>query len=193
MAFLNTPNPLGPLKAFANDPLSQLRSGIDNGQRVPVTKTMTSYSMTIHARVNGKQGVIGAVHEIGLNQTQTIDEEYEVDSLGKGIPREIIPQILSSRTLTLQRYELYTATMEQVFGQPALITLADQVSPVSVRLLFKRPEPSDVAAVLQNNSKMTAYEFTNCTISNLTKTYSMGNIIVGANATLIWRDIVPLL
>ena len=181
-----------PLRAFQGDPLQvakNLLQGVDNGQRVPVTATKTSYGLTIHAVVGNKRGVIGAIHEIAPSQALQLDEEWEVNANGKGIPRELIPQILTGRTLALQRYDLYKSTLEQVFGTPELITLADQLGPVSVRFMWRNPNPSDIGAVLQSTPLISVYEFVDVYITALTRPISAGNIIVGTNATMTWRDI----
>lgn len=177
------------IQGFKDDPKGFLLRGVDSGQRVPVTKTKTAYGLTIHARVGNRRGVIGAVHEISAQQALQVDDEFEVDANARGLPRELIPQIVGSRTLTLRRYDLYTATLEQVFGTPELITLADQIGPVSLRFMWKSPQPSDVGAIVANSNTLAIYEYLDCYITNLGQTVSMQNVIVGREATLIWRNV----
>src|SRR5687768_146493 len=171
--------------AFLDDPVGTLLRGTDNGQRIPVSKTVTSYALTIHATVGLRRGVVGAIHEISTAQTLAIDEEYEIDALARGFPRELIPQIVSGRTITVQRYDLYRSTLEQVFGEPELVTLADQTGPLSLRLTWRAPEPSSIvgAFVRDPASQLSVFEFSNVYIQNLGRTISMNNVIVGSNAT----------
>ena len=177
-----------PIQGFKDDPIGTLLRGVDNGQRVPVTKTRTAYSLTIHAVVGQKRGVVGAIHEISTRQRQAVDEEWEVDPLGRGLPRELVPQAIEGRTITLRRYDLYAATIEQIFGAPELITLADQLGPVSLRLMWKVPNSGDIDLITQQQSTISVYEYTDCWITDLGRTMSTANIIVGADATLIWRN-----
>jgi hypothetical protein len=180
---------LRPLQGFKSDPIGFLTRGVDNGQRVPQTKTKTSFSLTIHAVVGQRRGVIGAVQEIGVRQRQTIDEEYEIDSVGLGLPRELVPQTIEGRTITLRRYDLYQATLEQVFGAPELITLADQLGPVSLRFMWRNPNFGDIDLITQQQETMAVYEYTDCWITDLGRTMSAsGDIIVKADATLVWRN-----
>lgn len=169
---------------------------------IPVTRTRTSYTLTLHATSGKRRGVIGAVHELSYDQGMQVEDLFEVDGFAKGLPRELVPQILSSRTLKLARYDLYTATIEQIFGRPELITLADQLGPVSLRMIWKDPEPQlvvDPSTVGVTNIQnflpipaLHAYEFTDCFITSLGRTISTQNRIVGANATLNWRSIRQL-
>lgn len=188
-------NPGSPFNTFANtargfvdDPIGSLLRGVDNGQRVPVTKTKTAYSLTLHAVVGNRRGVIGAVHEISTAQSLQVDEEWEVDALARGLPRELVPQVVTGRSFTLNRYELYSATLAQVFGAPELITLADHLGPVSLRLMWKDPNPSDFGAILAN-TQMSVYEYTGCYLTQMTMSASMSSIIVGTNAQLMWTSI----
>jgi len=178
-----------PLRAFRDDPMGTLLRGVDNGQRSPVTCVKTRYALTLHAQVGNRRGVIGAVHDIAHSQSLIVDEEYEVDQLATGLPRELVPQIVANRTLTLQRYDLYTATIEQIFGTPELFTLADQTGPISLRMMWKDPNPSSVAAIVQAQSAVSVYEFTHCYITSLGRTARTDNAIVGTNATLVWGNI----
>lgn len=182
----------GPIRGFKDDPIGFLLRGVDNGQRVPVTRTRTAYSLTIHATVGNRRGVIGAVHEISTRQRQDIEEEFEVNSLGTGLPRELIPQNVTGRSIQLSRYDLYKSTLEQVFGTPELITLADQLGPVSLRMMWKNPNSGDIDLVTQSQSTISVYEYTDCYITDLTRTVSMGNVIVGTGASLTWRGCRPL-
>ena len=182
-------------RQFLDNPGSAFLNAVDNGDRTPNTTTQTAYSLQLHARFGLKQGVvgIGAVHELSTSQTLQVDEEFEVNKEATGLPIELIPQILTGRTLTLQRYELYRKNIEQVFGNSdtGLLTLCDQAAPLSVRLMFKGPSPSSILGdlVRNPNAAVRIYEFQGCYLTQLGKTYSMANVIVGANATLTWRQL----
>lgn len=183
-------------KAFLDDPLHTPLPLLDSGNRIPVTRTRTSYTLTLHARVfrNGiyKSGVIGAIHEMSSTQTRQVDEEYEVDLLSDGRPRELIPQNLTGRTLNLKRYDLYSATMEDVFGTPEIYVLSEQTTPLTLRMTWRNAEASVPTAVISRTSPTRVYEFLDCYITNFGRTASTRDVIVGADATLVWRKLVRL-
>lgn len=180
-----------PFRQFIDDPLGSSKQILESGHGVPDTSTVTSYALRLHARVGNRRAVIGAVHEIALDQSRQVDEEYEVNALGTGLPRELTPQNVSTRTLTLRRYDLYAQTIEQLFGSPELLTLADQLGPLSMRLSWQSPQAGSLSASLLNQptARTRVYEFVDCYITTLGRTVSTDNVIVGANASMVWRTI----
>jgi hypothetical protein len=182
-----------PFRAFRDDPKGTLLKMADSGQRVPITTTKTSFSLTIHATSANRRGVIGAVSEISVRQSFVVDEEYDVHVDGRGLPRELVPQIMSSRTLRLNRYDLYTQTLEQVFGSPTEIILsAKAIGPISMRLTWRPPERSTLGAIVVAQSTTSVYEYGDCYITDIGRTMSTNNVIVGADATLVWRTLRQL-
>lgn len=193
-----------PLRGFKDDPLKSIdslgrfvtRFG-DNGNRLPKTKTRTAYALTLHATVGNRRGVIGAVYDIGVHQSRPVEDEFEIDAGGRGLPRELVPQVLSTRSISLKRYDLFRATIEQVFGNSTspiseFVTLADQMTPISMRLTWKMPQNTDIEYVVANQPNQRSYEFVDCYFTDLGRTVSMGNVIVGSDATLTWRNIRAL-
>lgn len=182
-----------PFKDFLGDPIGTLRRGADNGQRVPSTRTKTSFALTIHATVGKRRGVIGAIYEISPNQMLQVDEENEVNAQATGLPRELIPQLVTGRTLDIKRYDLYTNTIEQVFSGPKeIVTLAEQIGPVNVRLMWKSPERSSLGPIV-GGAVMQVYEFVDCYITKIGRTISaQDDVIVRADAAMVWRNIRQL-
>lgn len=181
-----------PFRAFVDDPIGKLTRSPDNGNRAPQTKVQTSYSILLKAQVGAKRAIIGAVHEFSPQQTLSVDEEFEVNSFGKGLPRELVPQALTGRTIRLARYELYQESIEAVFGLPELLTLADQTGPISLILSWKDPNATALTNFLPqtvNTQRNRAIIFSGCYLTSLGKTYSTQNVIVGADATLVWTNI----
>lgn len=187
-----------PVKAFLDDPIGTLQRGQDNGQRIPNTRTKTSFALTIHAIVGNRRGVIGGINRIAVRQSRTVEEEYEVESFARGLPRELIPQILSNRIVTLKRYELYKATIKQVFAAEyvpggELLTLLDQTSPFTIRLSWSDPEPTDLGAIARNVPQRHVYEYMNCYFTDMGEEVSTTDVIVQADATMVWGNIRQLL
>lgn len=181
-------------QGFKDDPLGSLQRGVDNSAGVPNTRTRTSYALTLHARVGKKVGVIGAVHEIVSSQSLQLDEVYEVNALSKGVPRELIPQILSRRSMNIGRHDLYASTIETVFGLPAELALVEQtLGPVSIRWQWKVPGNAyEALALPQLTPRMAIYEFVDGYLTTLTRTANANNVIVGTQGVLTWRTIRQL-
>ena len=200
MSAENVKNSLvAPFRGFKDDPLGSLLRAADTGQRLPETRTKTSYALTLHATAGNRRGVIGAVHDVSTRQGYQVEEEYEINAQGRGLPRELVPQLVSTRTLTLRRYDLYTKTMEQVFGLEGYfdpseplgpLGLVDQIGPISMRMTWKTPEPLSVASVfLSPKNELVVYEYCDCYITELGRTVSTGDVIVKADATMVWRSV----
>lgn len=191
-----------PIRQFLDDPLSVLQRGVDNGQRVPVTETETSYALTIHVAVprgpdgRPKRGVIGGITRLAENEARQVDDEFEINREGKGLPVDLVPQNLTSRTLSIARYELYKKPFSLVFGNRPINVLTDQTMPFSVRLTIKAPQsPSSIvsAFIKDPTSSMTVYEYYGCHFTDKGTTRDVKDIIVGVNATLKWTGVQPLL
>lgn len=112
---------------------------------VPQTATRQSHALVI--RVGGR--TIGAIHSWGPSTTRTVDAEWEIDSAGHGMPVDQVPQTVERREVRIARYDLYPIIMEQVFGSPELVVLADQARPFSCREVWTGP-PLDPFGGAQN-------------------------------------------
>lgn len=199
MAPVNPLDPLrGPLLGFKDDPLGTLVRGATVGASgPPKTKTKTTFALRLHARVGNRSGVIGSVFELSPNQVIQVDDEFEVDSLAEGVPRELVPQALTSRTLQIARYDTYVATMEQIFGSqsvlgggPELLTLTDQRTPISMLMYWTSPLVSDIDFVVESQKQLNIYQFCDCYITNLGRRLSAkDDVVVRADATMTWRTI----
>jgi hypothetical protein len=191
-------------QSFSSDPLNTLLRYTDNGVKFPATRTVTSYALTLHGRIKGLSRPIGAVKEFGVNQSLTLDQEYDVSIGNTGLPRELIPQTLNTRSIRLVRYDIYRGMFEQVFGQPfEMAMLNQQFGPISMRLTWKSPNGSPYADALRatnpspeeaKRSKSTTlvYEYQGCYFTTLGRTVSSDNVIVMANADITWHRCIPL-
>jgi len=115
--------------------------------QLPLTTTRLSHALTIRA---GPGRVVGAIHTWDHSQSRQIEEVWDMDANAVGYPADIIPQTLRTRTLKIGRYDLYTDTMEEVFGTRELITLTDQYRPFSLREIWRAPLRAPVFAEVQS-------------------------------------------
>lgn len=169
---------------------------LNNGSRIPDTTTRTTYGLTIHAQIGNRRAVIGAVNQIGQRQARQVEDVFEVNADSLGFPVELIPHVLSTRQITIARYELWREPIEKVFGVPAeLVSLADQTTPISLRLQFRDPGGSDLVSILNTEtfgSALKVIEFFGCYMTDIGRTLSADNVIVRADASLTWRGVRSL-
>lgn len=102
---------------------------------IPITRTRLSHALTI--RANGR--IIGAIHQWSPSQSREVDTEFEVGPNEVGMPRDLVPQTVSTRTIRISRYDLYTTAMEEAFGSTEIINLVDQFRPFTLREVWAAP------------------------------------------------------
>jgi len=159
-----------------------LRGAIRDIVPTPFTATRTTHALTIHGSGPGRRGIIGAVHAFNTTQSRTTEDVFEVQSLGYGRPADVVPQNLTTRTMDIQRYDLFKRSMEQVFGKRAweLIDLTDQSHPFTLRTTWGEPGFPGI-------TRKNVFEYTGCWFTNLGRTSSAtDDRIVKVNATLVW-------
>lgn len=146
---------------------------------VPQTRTRTSHALLI--RVAGAR-VIGAVNGFTHTQTRQVDEVFDVDQGATGYaPVELIPQNTTTRTLRIQRYDLFATPVEAAFGPGFEYTnLADQARPFVLRTIWRSP----VASILGGRS---VYEYTGCYFTSFGRTVRSDDTrIVNADAEIVY-------
>lgn len=196
MATLKPPSAYaGDATSAVNDIKNEALSGVDNPTvrnflnsvltapaPTPSTATRTTHALTIHAIGPGRRGIIGAAHALSTTQSRTVEDVFEVQSLGYGRPADVIPQNLTTRTIEIQRYDLFKRSMEQVFGKGAweLVDLTDQSHPFTLRTTWGEPG-------FPGLTRKHVFEYTGCWFTNLGRTMSAtDDRIVKVNATLTW-------
>ncbi len=108
----------------------------------PLTQTASSHAITIKDDRGHK---IGRIQSWGPTMSRSIDTIRELDSNTTGEPIEKVPQIISASSISIDRYELYTAHMAEAFHTPHigpntdLDSLAKQIGPLNVREIWRDP------------------------------------------------------
>ena len=150
--------------------------------QVPVTRTRTSHGLLI--RVAGGR-TIGAVNGFTHRQSREVQDEFECDvnAVGYG-PVDIVPQNITTRTLSIKRYDLWQRPMEEAFGTSGeLVALADQSRPFVLRSVWRSP----VSSLLGGRR---VYEYTGCYFTSFGRTASSTDsriINVDAEITYVLR------
>lgn len=180
------------------------------------TLTRTRYAATIHCRLGGRQAPLGGIQQLGQSQTQQIDEEYTIGRGFRGRPAALVPQNLTSRTLSLNRFDLFSEVFESTFGVNGeeWATIADMGATFEIYEIWKPPVPSlgllatnavnqvnsgafdtvltgiEGAVTLASPSVMYAYR--GCRFTNFGRVIRVDNAIVNVDSSVIWRDRVKI-
>lgn len=151
----------------------------------PLTQTASSHGITIKTDKGIK---IGRIQSWSSNLSRTIDTIYEVQANNTGEPLERVPQIQTSNSISVERYELYTDHMGEAFGVETtgdtrdMYTLIQQIKPFHVREVWRDPY-----------GNIRAYLYVNCWFSSLGQTISAtDDRVIRARATLEFNRKIKL-
>ena len=141
---------------------------------VPVTTTRTDHAISI--RVDGV--TIGQIQDWTPQQSRTVTPTYELNSATSGEVLENVPGNIGGLTIGVNRYDLYTAKMEEVWGVNFNIQmLTDQSEPISVQEKWLVPDGSPEIWV-----------YTGCWFTSLGRNHSaQGDRITKVNASLMYQ------
>lgn len=134
-----------------------LRSGIDpallggvaRGSGVPNTRARLSHAYTLQT---GRGQVVGAVFRTENRTSRDVEFEYENDVNANGEPADIVPQIITTQSFAITRWDLYDTIMEEVFGEFEIEMLTDQTRGFKLREVWRAPN-------LFLNSRGRRYEY----------------------------------
>lgn len=176
------------LQPYIQDPAAaiqrqlQLRGFPPPARSVPNTRTRTTHGLTLRDGRTGR--LFGAIHTFSPKQTRAVEEEWEINRDSRGIPVDLIPQNLTSRTIGLSRYDLYTRVMEELFGTTELDILTEQRRPFRMRETWLDP-----TAIGFLGAGPRIYEYIDCWFTDIGRTLSASDDrIVKVEATLMFRD-----
>lgn len=138
----------------------------------PDTLARTSHSLSII--FNGNR--IGLINGWNPQQSRDVNPIYELNSETSGLPLENIPGNVKGLTVSVNRYDLWSARMEEVFGTIDLVMLSNQQSPFSVIEEWSKPDGSKES-----------WEYSGCWFTNVGRNLrSDDNRIVNVNASLTY-------
>jgi len=140
---------------------------------LPNTSTRTDHAITI--RVDGK--TIGQIQDWNPQQSRTVTPTYELNSATSGSVLENVPGNIGGLTIGVNRYDLYTSKMEEVWGVNFNIQmLTDQSNPITVQEKWLLPS---------GGSEIWVY--TGCWFTSLGRNHSaQGDRITKVNASLMY-------
>lgn len=147
---------------------------------IPETSTRTSHAVAIRA-----DGVtIGQIIQWQPNQARTVTATYEINPATTGEVYEQVPGNLTGLTITVQRYDLYSAKMEEVWGSNFSIQLlTDQTQGLNIQERWTNPD---------NTTEVTLYS--GCWFTSLGRALSsQDDRIVRVNANLAYTRVRRML
>jgi len=152
----------------------------------PMTQTALSHAITIKSQRGLK---IGRIQSWAPNMSRAIDTVFEVQAGNTGEPIERVPQNQTTNSISVERYELYTAHMGEAFGvlQPANTTFVDRFNGGSdLETLIKQVNSFYVREIWRDPfGDIRAYVYVGCWFSSLGHTISAtDDRVIKARATL---------
>lgn len=140
---------------------------------LPNTTTRTDHALSI--QVGGTS--IGHIQEWTPQQSRTVTPVYELKTDTSGTVIENVPGNIGGLTITVNRFDLYTDRMEQVWGLNSSIEmLTDQQNQIVVQERWTNPD---------GTTEVWTYE--GCWFTSLGRTHSAGaDRIVKVNASMMY-------
>lgn len=144
---------------------------------LPNTRVRMTHAYTLRT-ANGQ--IIGAVQSVDERQRREVDDHYEVDPNAHGEVADMSPGVLSGRTLSIERFDLYASIMEEALGTSELVMLTDQSVGLKLRDHWSSP-----SGVLFGGQKQ--YEYLPCWFTDLGRSKKVdGDRLVRVSAELVW-------
>ena len=140
---------------------------------LPNTSTRTDHAVSI--RVSGV--TIGQIQDWTPQQSRTVTPAFELNAATSGEPYENVPGNLGGLTIGVNRYDLYTLKMEQVWGPSFDIQmLSQQSNPLTIQEKWLVP-----------NGSPETWIYTGCWFTSLGRNHSaQGDRITKVNASLMY-------
>jgi hypothetical protein len=168
--------------------------GKSSPKEAPNTATRTNHALTIHGIHGSKRRVIGAISDFNVQQSRALTEIQEVNVNAYGQPVDIIPGHMTTRTINVQRYDLYSKVIEELFADDTAPfkewnMLLDQTRPFVLRTVWLNPSGGTFGAIGGALSGKRVYEFLGCWFTSMGRTISSkGDRIINVNATIQWKE-----
>lgn len=127
-----------------------------------VTQTALVTSITLHATAaNSQRNIIGQINKLTPHETRTITDSFVIGNSPPDIPFELIPGVVTGRTLTATFVSLYVNNALQAFGRDdqagLLASLADQNSPVDIEVSLLNPNTGKTKTTTYSGCYMNDY------------------------------------
>jgi hypothetical protein len=140
---------------------------------IPNTATRLDHAVTI--TVDGK--IIGLIQSWSPTQSRTATPIYELNAASPGTIIEHAPGNMAGQTIGVDRYDLYSKRMEQVWGTGFDINLlADQATSLTILESWTNPDGTSLINIYEG-----------CWFTQLGRTHSAtGDRITKVSASMVY-------
>ena len=174
-----TTRELAELAQRAGLPAELIAGALRGPASVPTTNARLTHAYRL--RTSGGR-TIGAVYQCDEDQGRNVDLEFEVDVNGVGQPADIIPQDMTTQTLTIARWDLYTSVIEEAFTNFELSMLTDQSRGFRLQEVWRAP-----TSILNSTGRL--YEYRPCFFARIgRKKSATDERTTRTDAVIVWLD-----
>lgn len=163
------------------------------------TRVTLATSYEIYVVSNGARRKVGAIQNINPSETKSVTMSFEIGTAQgnkPGEPFELVPGLVTDKTLEVSRLKLFSASMLEAFGSEAgAQSLYDNSIPFDIEEQITipafradgTPDPDDTKAVVK-----TVKIYRDCLISRLSsaRDVTRGDLRETETATIIYRTII---
>lgn len=145
-------------------------------QSTTAAKLATSYTIKVGS------ASMGSIQSMTVSESRNITDSFELGHNPPDEPTELIPGVVSKRTISATYIALYTKDVLQAFGgSDAIASLSGQNASFDIVESFKNP----------STGQTTSRTYSGCYISDYSSPVdiSKGDIRVIQNATIVFRSV----
>ena len=152
---------------------------------IPLTQTAVVTSMKIFVTAsNSQRNEIGQLTHLTPHETRTITDSFVIGNSPPDVPFELIPGVVTTRTLTARYVSLYVMPAQQALardGQGVVASLSDQNTPFDIQIALLNP----------NTTQTKTITYQGCYISDYTATQDIagGDIRILEDVTMVYRTV----
>lgn len=129
---------------------------------------------------------MGAAYRSDVSQSRPVTLLHEIDVNGIGKPRDLVPGAMTEQSFQLDRWDLYSDIMEEVFTGFEMEMLCHQRFGFRLREEWKSPY-----SLL--NSGGSLYEYRPCFFESLGRSLdASGDRTVSVSARIVWLDRIKI-
>lgn len=150
---------------------------------IPLTQSavVTSIKLFVTA-ANSQRHEIGQLTHLNPHETRTITDSFVIGNNPPDVPFELIPGVVTTRSLDARYVSLYVLPAQQAFArddQNVVASLSDQNTPFDIQVTLQNP----------NTGQTKTLTYQGCYISdyNATRDIAGGDIRILENVTIIYR------
>jgi hypothetical protein len=144
--------------------------------KTPFTRTRTAHAFTLQVR----GVIIGAAQSLSFRQSAGITDIYELNPYAHGLPNHLAFDGVTGRSISLERLDLYTDQLEEVFGDGEWLHLGQTIPNLTLDEVWKAP------GSFLADRKM--YRYTGVAIESIDRNVRATDPLITVSASLRWTN-----